>query len=199
MRKQVLLGTTNRTKMNIVQAALESLPIEVLSLGDLNIHGDAIEDGQSTEENAEKKARAYFAESRIPTLAIDGGLRIEGFPEERQPGVFVRRINGVDGDATDEEVLDYYVRELDEVGGESIGIWKGSIVLVISDEKVFSESLFFETVLTSRRKGSVTPGSPLDSLMIDPASGKYYSEMAYQERPDFRWVFEFVKQHIGEL
>ena len=106
-----MLGTTNQAKMNIVQAALESLPIEVLSLGDLNIHIDVREDGQSTEENAEKKVRAYFAEAHVPTLAIDGGLHIEKFPEDRQPGIFVRRISGFDGDATDEDVLDYYVRE----------------------------------------------------------------------------------------
>ena len=52
------------------------------------------------------------------------------FPEEKQPGVLVRRIYGIDRDATDEEVLDYYARELDKVGGESSGIWRGSIVVV---------------------------------------------------------------------
>ena len=199
MKKQILLGTKNQAKINIVQAAVNSLPIEILTLGDLNINIDVREDGRSTEENAEKKARAYFAESNIPTVAIDGGLRVEKFPEEKQPGVFIRRIHGIDRDATDQEVLDYYVGELDKVGGESVGTWKGSIVLVVSDEKVFCDSFSFKTILTTERKGDVTSGSPLDAVTIDPATGKYYTEMSWKERPDVRWVLEFLKQHMGEL
>lgn len=199
MENKILIGTTNQAKIRIVQAALESLSIEILTLRDLGIHIDVKEDGRSTEENAEKKARAYFAESHIPTLAIDGGLRIERFSEEKQPGVFVRRIYRIDRDVTDEEVLYYYMRELGKVGGESVGTWRGSIVLVISNEKIFSDTFSFKTVLTSKRKGGVTSGSPLDALMIDPATGKYYSEIAWKERPDARWVFEFVEQYVSEL
>ena len=199
MKKQILLGTKNQTKISIVQAALEPLSIEILTLDDLNININVREDGQSTEENAEKKARAYFAESNVPTMAIDGGLRVEQFPEEKQPGVFIRRIRGTDRDATDEEVLAYYVGELDKVGGESVGTWKGSIVLVVSDEKVFRDSLSVKTILTTERKGGVTAGAPLDAVTIDPATGKYYAEIKWQERPDAKWIFEFLKQHIGEL
>ena len=195
MKKQVLLGTTNQAKIDIVQASLASLPVEILTLRELNIKTEIREDGRSTEE----KARAYFAESKLPTLAIDGGLHIERLPEEEQPGVFVRRIWGVDRDATDEEVLDYYVRELGKVGGESIGLWRGSIVLMISNEKLFCHTFSFKTVLTSRRKGCVIPGSPLDILTTDPATGKYFSEMTCQERPDAKWVYEFVRRRLGEL
>jgi 8-oxo-dGTP diphosphatase len=199
MKKHILLGTTNQAKIRVVQAALKSLPIEILTLDDLNIHIDVREDGQSTEENAEKKARAYFAESRIPTLAIDGGLHIEKLPEQKQPGIFIKRIPGTKQDATGAEVLDYYKRELEKVGEESIGVWKGSVVLMISNEKSFSDTLFFETVLTSKRKGDVRIGAPLDALTIDPVTGKYYSEMTWKERPDAGWIFEFVKRHIDEL
>ena len=199
MKKQILLGTKNQAKISIVQTALESLPIEILTLDDLNINIHVREDGQSTKENAEKKAKTYFAESNIPTVAIDGGLRVDHFPEEKQPGLFIRRIRGIDRDATDEEVLDYYVGELDKMGGESVGTWKGSIVLVVSDEKVFCDSFSFKTILTTDRKGGVTAGSPLDAVTIDPDTGKYFTEMKWQERPDARWVFEFLKQHIGEL
>jgi inosine/xanthosine triphosphate pyrophosphatase family protein len=122
MKKQILLGTKNQAKINIVQAALKSLAIEILTLRDLNINIDVREEGQSTEQNAEKKARAYFAESNVPTVAIDGGLRVEKFPEEKQPGVSIRRIHGIDRDATDDEVLACYVSELDKVGGENVRI-----------------------------------------------------------------------------
>jgi len=76
MRKQILLGTTNQAKLDIVRTAVEFLPIEVLTLDDLGIDVDVREDGRSTEENAEKKARAYFAEAHIATLATDGGRAV---------------------------------------------------------------------------------------------------------------------------
>ena len=108
MEKRLLLGTMNQAKVNIIRAAIESLPIKVLTLGDLNINVDVREDGQSTEENAAKKARAYYAVSRVPTLAIDGGLLVNKFPTEKQPETLVRRIYGTNRDATDAEILEYY-------------------------------------------------------------------------------------------
>lgn len=199
MKKQILLGTKNRAKINIIQAALDSLPIEILTWHDLDINVEVREDGQSTEENAEKKARAYLAASGVPTLAVDGALRVDQFPEEKQPGVFVKRIHGLDREPTDEEVLDYYIGELAQVGGKGVGTFKGSIALAVSDEKVFSSSYSYQAMLTTQRKGAVIPGAPLDVVTIDPITGKYYTEMDWKERPDVRWLFEFFQQHLSEL
>ena len=93
----------------------------------------------------------------------------------------------------------YYARELAQAGGESAGIWKVSIVLMISENQVFSQSYSLQTVFTAQARGAVTPGAPLNSLMTDPTSGKYYSEMTWKERPDSKWIFEFVEQHLDEL
>ena len=199
MKKQIFFGTINQAKLDYFRELFQPLPVEILSPRDLNISLDVKEDGKSPKENAEKKARAYFAESNIPTLAIDGGLYIAKFPDEKQPGLMVRRIYGTDRDATDQEILDYYARELTQVGGESAGIWKVSIVLMTSENQVFSQSYSLQTVFTAEAKGAVTLGAPLNSLMIDPATGKYYSEMTWKERPDSRWIFEFVGQHLDEL
>jgi XTP/dITP diphosphohydrolase len=197
--KRILLGTTNPAKVNIVRAALEPLPIKVLTLGDLNINLSVKEDGLTAEENAEAKARAYFSASHVPTLAIDGGLYVEKFPIDKQPDTLVRRIYGAHREATDEEVLEYYQRELEAVGGESAATWRGAMVLVLTPEKMFSDTFLFKTILTSRRKGRGFPGAPLDALMIDPETRKYYTEMNWQERPHTHWIGEFVKQYIGEL
>jgi len=199
VKTPVLLGTANPAKVCIVQAALAPLPIEVLTPADLGIQVDVTEDGQSTAENAERKARAYFARANIPTLAIDGGLHIEGLPEEKQPGVFVRRIQSREQDATDAQVLDHYARELAKIGGRAIGIWQGSIVLVVSHGQACATTFTYRTVLTSTRKGSPSPGAPLDALTIDPATGRYFSEMAWHERPDCEWVSHFMRQHIDKL
>jgi 8-oxo-dGTP diphosphatase len=198
-KKRILFGTANQAKVDHIRAFLEPLPVQVLSARDLNIDIDVREDGQSPEENARKKARAYFAEASIPTLAIDAGLHIERFPDEKQPGVFVRRIHGTDRDATDEEILGYYARELDKVGGESIGIWNVSVALATSTGQVLCQSYSLRTRLTSQASEVLIPGAPISSLMIDPATGKHYSEIAYQERPDSRWILEIVEQYLDKL
>jgi len=122
LKTQILLGTANPAKVHIVRAALEPLPVDILTPAGLNIKVVVTEDGQSTAENAERKARAYFAAARMRTLAIDGGLHIVGLPEEKQPGVFVRRIQGRERDVTDAQVLDHYAQELAKIGGETVGI-----------------------------------------------------------------------------
>ena len=44
----------------------------------------------------------------------DDTLYMEGVPEDRQPGLFVRRVNGKS--LTDEEAIDYYTNLVKEYG-----------------------------------------------------------------------------------
>jgi inosine/xanthosine triphosphate pyrophosphatase family protein len=197
MKKQLLLGTTNPGRVSILRSALAPLP-QVLSLADLGIAIDVKEDGAWPEENAEKKARAYWAVSGLPTLATDGALHIKGLPAERQPGVFLRRIPGVAG-ATDEEVLDYYERQLERLGGEGVATWSVGMALAISGGRIVTGRFSIERLMRAGRRGRLVAGVPLDCLMLDPVSGKYYSEMAHEGRPDSARYREFVEQYLSEL
>lgn len=113
--------------------------------------------------------------------------------------MLIRRIHGSDQKVTDDEALEYYVTELDRLGGKSTGIWRIAIVLVISPDKVFSQSASLETWLTSRASDVRIPGAPLSSLTFDPTTRRYYSEMSYKERPGFQWMLEFMQRHLDEL
>ncbi|MBN2006606.1 MAG: hypothetical protein JXA21_24855 [Anaerolineae bacterium] len=196
--KQVLFGTTNSAKIRHVRAYLEALPVEVLSPGDLNIDIVVEEDGRTPEENAEKKARAYYAAAKMPTFAIDAGLRIEKFPEESQPGVYVRRISGGPG-ASDAALLDYYRKSLDEVGGTSPAVWYIAVSFVASADRVGTQHFTLQAVMTSQPSHIVHRDAPLSSLMLDPATGRYYSEMAYRERPDSVLITEILSRHLEGL
>ena len=77
----------------------------------LDININVIEDGKTPEENAIKKAKQYYDVAKIPTIAEDSGLYIDKFSEEEQPGLFVKRVNGVEG-LSDEEILNYYINKL---------------------------------------------------------------------------------------
>ncbi len=85
-----------------------------MSLDDAGIPGEAIEDGQSFEANASKKARFFAGLSGLPTLADDSGLEVDALGGG--PGVRTRRYAGEE--ATDEENNLKLLRELDGVQPE---------------------------------------------------------------------------------
>jgi 8-oxo-dGTP diphosphatase len=175
------------------------LPIELFSPKDLDIEIDVAEDGRSPQENACKKARAYWAASNLPTLAVDAGLTIARLDQERQPGVYVKRIHRTGQEVTDREVLAHYVRELDRVGGESAATWQVALALMVSENEVFTRTFALEVLLTTREQGPLRTGEPLTVLMVDPATDKHYTEMTYGERPDSRQVLSFVSECLDEI
>lgn len=199
MTKRLLLGTTNPEKLAIFRNILSLLDIEVLSLRDLHIAVTVEEDGSSTEANARKKAKAYCDASGLPTLAIDAGLFIERFPVEKQPGVWVRRIHGRGREVSDQEALDYYVCELKKIGGESRCTWDVSLALAITPDRIFCQTFADERIITARPSSVRRPGAPLASLTIDPATGRYYSELDHNDRPNAAGYVAFVRQHLDAL
>jgi inosine/xanthosine triphosphate pyrophosphatase family protein len=178
---------------------LSPLPVEIVSLRDLGIEIDVVEDGRTPEENARKKARSYWTASSLPTLAVDGGLYIARFTAEKQPGVFVKRIHRMGRTITDREIFAHYVRELDRVGGHSMATWQIAIVLMLSADRVFARTFSLEVLLTTREQGPLRPGEPLTSLMVDPDTGKHYTEMTYGERPDSRHVLAFLSECVDQI
>lgn len=79
--KKIIVATNNLGKLKEIRAILDNY--EVISLKDLNLSIDIVEDGKTFEENALKKAREVFKITKIPAIADDSGLCInvlEGFP-----------------------------------------------------------------------------------------------------------------------
>lgn len=99
MRQKVIFATKNPGKLTEVTHIIGDKEFELLSLNDFNNVGEIIEDGNTFEENAVKKARYFFSEFGIPTVADDSGLVVEQL--KGSPGVHSARYAGKD--ATDEE------------------------------------------------------------------------------------------------
>lgn len=204
VEKQILFATTNPTKAARVRELLKHLPLKVLSLEDVNSFSQVIEDGNTPEDNARKKVEHHYGKTGIPTMAIDSGLYIDRFPKDKQPGLFVRRIVGKGNDVTDDEMLRYYKQELNIVGGISKGLWITAIVLKTSTDNTLSKTFKSETTLTSQASNVQTPGEPLNSLQINPTTGKYYSEMTPEERTKAQGaraygIVEFMENNFDAL
>ncbi len=99
---EIILSTRNISKAQQIKALLTDLPVEILTLTEANIPGVAIEDGETLQQNAYKKALfAYELAGVDPcTMADDTGLFInalKGFPGVRSarwagPGISTEEI-----------------------------------------------------------------------------------------------------------
>ncbi|HAB52996.1 MAG: non-canonical purine NTP pyrophosphatase, RdgB/HAM1 family [Ignavibacteria bacterium RIFOXYB2_FULL_35_12] len=99
MKHKIIFATKNYGKLKEVCHILGEKEIELLSLNDFNNVAEIVEDGNTFEENAVKKAKYVFEKYSIPVLADDSGLVVEQLNGE--PGIYSARYAGEN--ATDEE------------------------------------------------------------------------------------------------
>lgn len=177
---KLLYGTGNPAKLEVMRRRLEILDVELVGLKDLRQEiPNIIEDGKTPLENARKKAFGYYDAFHMPVFSCDSGLYIDELPEELQPGVHTRTVNGKY--LSDEEMLEYY-SGLAQKYGDLTARYKNAVCLVMDSEHVYEamektmESGPF--VITSKPHSRIRKkGFPLDSLSIDIKTGKYYYDL----------------------
>lgn len=177
---KLLYGTGNPAKLEAMRRRLAGLELEILGLKDME--GEApqvVEDGSTPLENARKKALCYYRAFGIPVFSCDSGLYFEGVPDEIQPGVHVRMVNG--RYLTDEEMREYYGGLAKQYGGLKAR-YKNAICFVADLEHVYEsmdESLSGEPFLIVAKPHSEIrhKGFPLDSMSVDLKTGKYYYDL----------------------
>ncbi|MGN1148395.1 MAG: non-canonical purine NTP pyrophosphatase [Lachnospiraceae bacterium] len=180
---KLLYGTGNPAKLAAMQHRLKGLPVELTDLKAIASEtGIAIpsvpEDGNTPLENARQKARAYYEAYKMPVFSCDSGLYCKELPEELQPGVHVRTVNG--RYLSDEEMQRYYAG-LAEKYGDLTARYHNAICLILDEDHVYErmdESLASEPFrLTSKIHPIRRKGFPLDSLSVHIPSGKYYYDL----------------------
>ncbi len=91
-KMRLLIATNNSGKLKEYRYLLHDLPLEITSLQEEGIDFEPEETGNTFEENAALKARAFAARSGLPTLADDSGLEIDALGGA--PGVHSARYGG---------------------------------------------------------------------------------------------------------
>lgn len=89
---KLLIASNNINKIKEIREILNDSNIKILSLKDLNIDVEIIEDADTFEGNARKKANEIFSIAKIPTIADDSGLMVELL--DGKPGVHSARYAG---------------------------------------------------------------------------------------------------------
>ena len=181
---KILYGTTNKGKLQAMEAAVKSLDIELIGLNELDCELPCInENGHTPLENAEIKAKAYYEAFHMPVFSCDSGLYFDEIKEEEQPGIHVRRINGKE--LTDDEMIQYYSSLAKQHGGKITGRYRNAIYFIIDENHHYSSmdmSIATEPfILIGEPHSKRVEGFPLDSLSIDIASGKYYYDLEVKD------------------
>ena len=107
--KELLFATENASKVSRFYDKLLENKILLKSLKDIDTSIDINESGNTAIENAIIKAKTCYDATQITTMAMDDTMFIDGIPEEKQPGVYVRRVNGKR--LNDKEMLEPFTTE----------------------------------------------------------------------------------------
>ncbi len=104
MVRTILIATRNPGKMAELSAMLD-LDIDWLSLAEFSDAPEVIEDGQTFEENARKKALAYAKIAGCWTIADDSGLVVDAL--DGAPGVNSARFSGQTAPHEERTLIDH--------------------------------------------------------------------------------------------
>ena len=199
--KKIVFATGNPTKAKRFSKGLLEHNIEVLSLKDLEIELNINENGEDVIQNALIKARGCFEKTKMPTIGMDDSLYLENVPIEKQPGLFVRRINGKT--LNDEEMINYYTNLVKEYGIDGKLYCKWIYGLAVIDENgkestyTWSKDNFYMVDIASEK---INPGYPLNSISKYKLLDKYFIDITEEDMKKIEMnedhVVEFIKEHI---
>ncbi len=180
--REILFATGNKSKAKRFTKGLLEHDIKVLTLEDININIEVEENGSTAIENALIKARAYAKETSLPVFAMDDTLYIDNIPDDKQPGLFVRRVNGKK--LNDEEMIEYYSNLAKEYGTNGLltGRWIYGMALINNGHEytyTWSKQNFY---ITSTPSNIINPGYPLNTISINIKLNKYFTELTEEDK-----------------
>jgi XTP/dITP diphosphohydrolase len=106
---KIFLASGNSHKIEELKQMIEPLGIELKSTLNVSNAHEVVEDQPDLKGNALKKARYWFNETGIPSLADDTGLEVDAL--NGAPGVYSARYAGEN--VTYEENVDKLLREME--------------------------------------------------------------------------------------
>lgn len=195
--KKILFGTSNLGKVNRFLKGLQQNGIQMITLNDIDAKIEVEENGNNAVENAILKARAYSKIVDMPVFAMDNNLYIDNVPDEKQPGMYVRRVNGKR--LSDDEMIEHYSNLVKEYGidGKLTCRWVDGIAVINNGKEstyTWKEDEFY---LVDKPSKKVNPGYPLDSISIDKKLNKYFTDITEEDKAMFQEVEDDIIEFIA--
>lgn len=184
--KKVLFATENESKAKRFKKGLLENGIELITINDIEEKIDIEENGANAIENALIKARAYAKTEGIPAFAMDDNLYIEEIPEDKEPGMYVRRVNGKR--FSDDEMIKYYSNLAHEYGkdGKLTCRWIYGIAVInngVESTYTWSKEDFY---IVDKPSNKINPGYPLDTISINKKLNKYFTDITEDNKKEIK-------------
>jgi len=177
MIRELVLATRNRNKVIELVALLGDLGIKIRTLDEFPDAPEVVEDGDTCEANAIKKARAIAESTGLPAVADDTGLEVDAL--DGRPGVFAARYAGED--ATYEDNCRKLLRELVGVPREQRTarfLTVAAIALPSNGIRVAQGTL--EGVIAEEASGTL--GFGYDPVFHIPELGKTLAQLSVDQK-----------------
>ncbi len=196
---KLLVASHNPAKVNEYKRYLSDLPLDLVSLSDLNITKEAPENAQTFKENAISKVKFYHQLTGLPAIGDDGGLMIDAL--NGAPGVKSRYWLGYK--MTDEEMIQTVMEKMKNVpAGKRTCRLVGVIALIISDSKVYTEWVEIEGIVAEEPTDKRLIGYPYRSFFYLEQFKKFYLELTEKEHRQInhrKLALLKIKPHLLEL
>lgn len=200
--KKILFATGNETKAKRFSKGLQEKGIEVITLKDINTDIEVEENGKNAIENALIKARAYSKITNIPVFAMDDNLYLENVPKEKQPGMYVRRVNGKR--LNDEEMIDYYTNLVKMYGidGKLTCRWVYGMAVINNAEETTYTWNKEDFYMVDKPSNKIDTGYPLNTISINKKLNKYFTDITEEDKvmlqEDESDVVEFIANSVKD-
>ncbi len=191
--KKLLIATTNKGKLQEIKSFLKDLPIEILSLSDVDISDDVKETGKTYKENSQKKALFYAKKAGLPAVADDGGLEIDAL--DGAPGVRSRRWLGQE--ESDEVLLSHLAKVAKNLPDNNRkASFKTVVSLALPSGKVWSVKGEVEGIIAKEPHTKILKGYPYRSFFYLPKLKKYYheSELSNEEQKMYNHRYKAIQK-----
>ncbi|MEJ5226948.1 XTP/dITP diphosphatase [Thermodesulfovibrio sp.] len=194
---RVVVASRNKKKIEEIRRILEGIDISLLSTDDFPHLEEVIEDGDTFEDNALKKARYVCKETGLPAIADDSGLEVKVL--DGRPGVKSARYAGEN--ATDEENVKKLLNEMKGIPPEKRqASFKCCIALVLpnGEENIFTGQI--DGWITEKPRGNL--GFGYDPVFIPEGYEQTFAEMKPSEKDALshrRKALDKLKQFLLKL
>ncbi len=174
----ILLGTHNRDKVREIREIMSSMPsVRILSADNVPNVPDVVEDGDTIEANAIKKATEIANATGYLTLSDDTGLFVDAL--DGAPGVMAARFAGEDCTYRDNRL-----KMLDVMRGREnrSARFQTVVALAAPEELVGTATGSVEGRITTEERGE--NGFGYDAVFEAVETGKTFGEMSEADKHD---------------
>lgn len=175
---KVFLATNNNGKIERYKNLLQhvGVEVEVFTPKDFGLESiDPIEDGETLEENAQIKARAYFGKVPLSIIANDTGFWVEGEGLVQTPKRTALAGKN-EATLTKEEmakfILEFWKGIAKKHGGKVNAAWVEVFILLNPDGSMHQSESRREVILTDQELGTPHIQMPVRALYISKATNK---------------------------